>query len=92
MLDGRAVGNRIGIRHTEFDQVGAGGNQGMHEGDRRLRQRIAGADERNQSLAPGLPEIGKALLDALAHSSMPSRAAIVCTSLSPRPERLHRIS
>src|SRR3546814_10718793 len=54
----------------------------------RVGRRTAGGDEWNQTGAPGSFQRGEAAVDA-AHTSTPSRAAIVCTSLSPRPERLH---
>ena len=51
-LDHRAVGHRIRERDPEFDRVGAGGHQGVHQrhGDRAVR--VAGGDERDQRLAP----------------------------------------
>ncbi len=93
MLDHRAIGHRIGERHAELDQIGAGVDERVHDRDRRVGRRIAGGDERDQAGASGGFEFGEALVDATSDAqSIPSRAAIVCTSLSPRPDRFTRIN
>ena len=91
VLDHRAVGHRIGERNAELDQIGTDGDQRVHEVDGRFRQGIAGGDKRDQTGAAFGFQLGEASVDAV-HKVIPSRAAIVCTSLSPRPDRLHRIS
>ena len=91
VLDHRAIGHRVGKRHSQLDQVGTRRNQRMHQRHRVLRRRIARGDERNQTGAAGRLERGEARIDA-AHTVTPSRSAMVCTSLSPRPDRLHSTS
>src|SRR6185312_13218557 len=91
VLDDGAVRHRIGERHAQLDQVGTGVDQRMHECHRVLRRRIPRGDERDQAGARCGGQRGKALVDA-THMATCSRAAMVCTSLSPRPDRLHRIS
>ena len=68
MLDDRAVGNRVGKRHTQFDQVGASIDQCMHERDRRIRMRIAGGHEGYESLASAALECGEAFVDPAHHN------------------------
>src|SRR3546814_3784567 len=75
--------------HAELDHVGAGCDQRGQHRHQRFERGIAGGDEGDQRLAVGGLEFGESGVDAV-HSSMPSRAAMVCTSLSPRPDRLHR--
>src|SRR5690606_41172109 len=80
--------------HPEFDQVRPRVDQRVHHRYQRLQRRIAGRHERDKGLAAVSPESGETGVDTIhgAQNSMPSRAARVCTSLSPRPERLHRTS
>src|SRR5262249_35593693 len=90
MLDHRAVGHRIGKRRTELDHVGAGAHERVHQSDDVAGRRISRSDERDQALAVGGLEGGKARVEAI-HSVIPSLAAIVCTSLSPRPDKFTSI-
>src|SRR5580765_1857466 len=87
MLDHGTVGHRIGKWHAEFDRIGAGFDQRVHQRDDAIGRWITRGDEWDQAGAAGGFEFGKTLVDAV-HSAIPSRAAIVCTSLSPRPDRL----
>ena len=52
-LDHRAIGHGVGKRHAQFDHVGAGRGQCMHDRHGRFQRRVAGADERHQRLATG---------------------------------------
>jgi len=50
-LDGRAIGHRVGERHAQFDHIGAGIDQCMHDRHGGLQRGITGSDEGNQRLA-----------------------------------------
>ena len=50
-LDHRAIRDRVGKRHAEFDQVGAPAHQRLHQSRRTLRRGIAGRQIRDQSFA-----------------------------------------
>ena len=89
-LDHRAVGHRIGERHADLEHVGAGLDQRVQGGNGERRGRITRGDEWNQGRAASLAE-GLELGSQSTHSAMPSRAAMVLMSLSPRPDRLTRI-
>ena len=86
-LNGRSVRHGVGEGHPQLDQIRPGRHHGVHQRDRHGGLRIAGGDERNQRLAPLSAQQLESLSDA-AHTSIPSSAATVWMSLSPRPERL----
>ena len=77
--------------HANLDEVCAGVDERVHERGCRLGQRIACGDEGDQASAVFCFQFGEADVDAI-HSTIPSLAAIVCTSLSPRPDRLQSTS
>ncbi len=90
-LNDRAVGHGIRKGHTELDDVGACGCHGAHQRNREIRPGVAGGDKRNKRRATGSAQPFEAGRDP-AHSSIPSRAATVWMSLSPRPDRFTTIS
>jgi len=47
-LDDRAIGHRVGERHAEFEHIGAGAHQRVHQRHRHLRRRIARRYIRNK--------------------------------------------
>ena len=50
-LDHRAVGRRVGKRHTQLDHIGATLDHAVHEAGRDVGKREAGRDEGNERLA-----------------------------------------
>ena len=86
-LNDRPVGHRIGERHPELDDVGAGLDHRMHQRQRGIRAGVAGSDKWNQGLTALITQRGKNARNS-THIVIPSRAATVCMSLSPRPDRL----
>ncbi|MPN02541.1 hypothetical protein SDC9_149757 [bioreactor metagenome] len=87
-LDSRAVSHRIGERDAQFDHVGAGFDQGMHQWHGQVCARITRGDERNQRLAALAIQAFESFLNARHQKTIPDFSATVCMSLSPRPERL----
>src|SRR5262249_47367785 len=60
----RSVSHRIGKRHAELDDIGAGAGQSKEDGTRRLVVRIACGDERHQPLAALSVECRETAVDA----------------------------
>src|SRR6185437_11733731 len=95
-LDRRAVRHRIGERHADLDEIGAGLGQLREQPREALAVGIAAGEIGHEPGAPGRCQRGETPADAafgprthgFAHSSTPSALATVLTSLSPRPERL----
>jgi len=85
-LDHRAVGHGVGEGHPQLDEVGAGGHHAVQEGHGEVGIRIAGGDVGHEGGASALAQGLEAGLDA-AHTRIPSKAATVWMSLSPRPDR-----
>ena len=51
LLDHRPIGDRIGERHAEFDQVGAAAHQRLDQRGRALGRGVAGGEVGDQTLA-----------------------------------------
>ena len=67
-LDRRAIGHRIGKRHAEFDNVGTGRRQSLHDRQRRLEIRIACHEIGDQRWAAFGCQIGKSFVHACGHA------------------------
>ncbi len=87
LLNHRAISHWIGEGNPQLDHIGASFNQRMHQRHCHRRRRITCSDKGDQCGALSLFEFSKTGLNT-AHNLIPSRAATVCISLSPRPERL----
>ena len=83
-MDHRPVGERIGERDPELEQIGPGVGRGEPGGDRFLEARKATHQVRHESGA--LPVRAEGLGDAHASDSTSAR------SLSPRPDSVTRLS
>ena len=90
-LDHGAVGHGIGEGHAQLDEVGTGGDHGVHQGHGGGQVRVPRGDEGDEGGAAAGGQVGETSGDA-AHRVRPSRAATVCMSLSPRPDRLIRMA
>ena len=66
-LDRRPVRHRIGERHAEFDEIGAGRRQSLQDFERSRKVRIAGHDESHQSGAVLAGKFGETCVDAGGH-------------------------
>ena len=85
-LDCRAVGHRIGERHADLDDVGAGRRQRLDDRQRGFRIGIAGHQEGDEPAAPFAGECREFAVDAGGHPiRLPRCSATVKMSLSPRP-------
>src|SRR5690606_14659877 len=95
-LDDRAVGQGVGKRYSQFNQVRTAFLQIRQDGKGGRHLRIAGHDEGDQgrpALLLYLTEfIRHFILYNTLHSSTPVSAATVFISLSPRPEMFTTIS
>jgi len=69
-LDHRAVRHRVGERHPQFEDIGAGVDQRMQDRDRRRQRRIARGDERHQRLAPGPRKRAETRLQPILHPAL----------------------
>ena len=96
-LDGIDISGNRG--HEAGDVTGAAGefkdvrpcrHHGVHQRHGDLPVRVSGGHKRDQGTTAPRLEVGEPPGDA-AHRVMPSRAATVCMSLSPRPDRLTRM-
>src|SRR5688572_5467973 len=88
-LDHGPVRHRVGERHPELEDVRARFDQPAHQRNGERRMGIAGGDVGDERLALVAPQRLEATLDARHPQNLsPMRAATVCMSLSPRPERL----
>src|SRR5262249_55087203 len=85
-LYNRTIGNGIGKRHTQFDNIGAGLFKRKHQVACRLEIWITGRNIRNECLPPFFAKQVKSFLDT--RHKFPRSRATSFTSLSPRPERL----
>src|SRR6202041_509776 len=75
---------RVGERHADLDEVGAGGGDALEEPRRGLEVGVAGGQIGAKSGAPFRLQRGETLFDA-AHSVTPRCSATAKMSLSPRP-------
>src|SRR5207253_7093830 len=83
-LDDRSVGERVGERHAELDDVSTPARRLPDEPARVPERRVARGEVRDQRPLPPGPE-GVERLPQPAHR--PSAPLTTWTSLSPRPER-----
>ena len=86
-LDDRAVSHGVGERYSQFDDIGPILHQRVHQRDSDVFAGIAGRNEGNQRCTPLFLQGGK-FCGYTTHISNPSRAATVCISLSPLPDKL----
>ena len=85
-LDHRTVRHGIGERHPELDEVRTRLHHGVHHRHRRAGRRVAGGDERDER-GPLPRRERRETGGYAAHRWIPSMAATVWMSLSPRPDR-----
>ena len=91
-LNRGTVRHRIGKRHADLDDVGAGLRQRLEDVERRFGIGIAGHQEGDECRAALFGEVGKSCVDTGGHVFLPFRISVICgMSLSPRPERLTTI-
>ena len=88
-LDRRPIRHRVGERHADLDEIGAGLGQACEERREGRGIGIAAGEICHEPGAAFAAERGEAPCDArLAHGAAPVALATVSRSLSPRPERL----
>ncbi len=86
-LDDGAVGERIGERHAQLDDVGATTLGLHHQPARGLQRGVAGGEIGDQRSLVPRAQPRERLVQAAHGALRPSALATTWTSLSPRPER-----
>ena len=85
LLDHRAVGHRIGERHADFDQIGAGFGKAAKQPGGSIGVGIARGQIGDKSGSALLLQRREAAFDAARQSLTPRWSATAKMSLSPRP-------
>ena len=66
LLDRRAVGNRVGEGDAQFEDIRAGIDRGLHDGQARIEIRVADHEEGDQGGSVLVLQFGKDLLDSFS--------------------------